>query len=958
MPITPQTFVAKWSNVLLKEITTAQTHFIDLCALIDHPDPITADPDGEFFTFEASTDKAGGAKGRADVWYKGKFIWEYKGAHKDLDKAYQQLLLYRESLGNPPLLITSDTQRVVIHTNFTNSVKEVHEISLDDILQGDGVDKLRRVFTNPESFQPERTQAQATQATADTFVDVVNTLRKWQKQEGNEYDPERLAHFIIRLLFCLFAEDMSLLPQNVFTQLVSSQALNYYQFVDSLRQLFAAMRDGGVYGVTPIPHFNGGLFDDAFVPALPGDIVHELLEAAKQDWSAIDPSIFGALFERVIDESKRAQLGAHYTSKEDILLIVEPVLMQPLLDKWASLKQTVRAQIRAGDLETAHAQLQAFADEIAGIRVLDPACGSGNFLYVALRRLLDLQKAVIAYAGRQGLPDIPLTVSPHQLYGIEINPYAHELAQITVWIGYLQWRFENGFPNIDEPILRPLQNIERKDAILAYDAEGKPVEPTWAEADVIIGNPPFLGGKRLRSELGNSYVEQLFELYRNRILREADLVCYWFEKARREIKNSNTLNRVGLLATNSIRGGANRRVLDKIKETGDLFFAWSDRAWVQDGAAVRVSIVGFDDGREKRKYLNGKSVKTINSDLTNLVDLTIAHKLATNRNLSFMGDTKGGAFDIDDKFAETLLKDSSNSSDLLNSEVVKPWVNASDITKRNRKKWIIDFGLKTEKEASQYKKPFDYILKHVKPMRDKNRRASYREKWWIHMEPRPAMWESISHLPRYIATPAVSKYRIFVWLEQNVVPDHALFIFARDDDYFFGVLHSKLHEMWALRMGTSLEDRPRYTPTTTFETFPFPYPPGAEPSEADSPHVRAIAQAARDLVAMRQAWLHPDGVGVTFSEKLLKKRTLTNLYNALTLYRADYIGKVGLREQWRKAVKNIISLDDIEELHDIHTRLDQTALGAYGWSYHLTDEEILEKLLALNLERSKQDSQR
>jgi type II restriction/modification system DNA methylase subunit YeeA len=211
---------------------------------------------------------------------------------------------------------------------------------------------------------------------------------------------------------------------------------------------------------------------------------------------------------------------------------------------------------------TAHDKLKAFAAEIAAVRVLDPACGSGNFLYVALRRLLDLQKEVIAYAGRKELPDIPLTVSPEQLYGIEINPYAHELAQVTAWIGYLQWRHENGFAEMAEPILQPLNNIRQMDAILAYDEDGRPVEPKWPAADVIIGNPPFLGGQKLLRELGSKYVSDIRLLYRDLVPSGADLVTYWFEKARSKIVDKQT-DRVGLLATQAIRAGSNRQVLEE-----------------------------------------------------------------------------------------------------------------------------------------------------------------------------------------------------------------------------------------------------------------------------------------------------------------------------------------------------------------------------------------------------------
>lgn len=719
---TIQDFIKTWSRVEVNEIAAAQSHFNDICALVGHDTPLKADPEGKYFRFERPAEKTGGARGRADVWYDKKFIWEYKGAHANLEKAYQQLLLYRESLGNPPLLVTSDLQRIIIHTNFTNTVKQVIEIDFDRLESGDGLNLLQRVFYDPESFRPTQTQTQVTQASADNFVKVAEALQKWAKAEERYEDPERLAHFIIRLLFALFAEDMRLLPENVFTELVRHHKGDVKTFSQALKGLFAAMRVGGMFGYYQIPYFDGGLFDDDYVPDLPGGILHFMQASCDQNWAGIDPSIFGTLFERIIDEDKRAQLGQHYTSREDIMLIVEPVLMQPLREEWQSIK--------ASAMPPSHEKLSEFSEKIAKTRVLDPACGSGNFLYVALKQLLDLQKEVITYAGRNGLPVIPLTVGPEQLFGIEINPYAHELAQITVWIGYLQWRFENGFAEINQPILRPLKNIEHKDAILAYNQAGQPVEPEWPETDVIIGNPPFLGDRRMRRELGDGYVTTLRKLYSEKLPPSSDLVCYWFEKARSQIEASTTTT-AGLIATQSIRGGANRKVLERIKNTGDIFWAYSDRDWILDGATVHVSIVGFDDGTRTHHYLDGEAVHVINSNLTGSVDLPLAKPLLENHSLSFIGVQKSGPFDIEEVLAKKLIE-TTNLTNKRNDEVVKVFINASDVTGNFRHKWIIDFGFDTSlDEAKKYLAPFQFVEENVKPIRDVVRRKSHKEKWWL-----------------------------------------------------------------------------------------------------------------------------------------------------------------------------------------------------------------------------------
>jgi len=921
--LSPQEFVAKWSKATLKERSAAQEHFIDLCHLVGHPTPAEADPTGQTFTFEAGASKQRGGQGWADVWKKGCFAWEYKGKHKDLDQAYQQLLQYRESLLNPPLLIVSDMDQIVIHTNFTNTVKQVVRIDLDDLLKPEGLAQLRAVFFEPETFRAPQTTEQVTEEAASEFARLADLLRKY----GAE--PQQAARFLIRLLFCLFAEDIELLPKDLFTRLVKQTQKHPSAFAGQLRQLFQAMTSGGWFGADEIPHFDGRIFDDDSVLELDGDGLDILARVSTLDWSNIEPSIFGTLFERSLDPSKRAQLGAHYTSREDILLIVEPVLMAPLRRRWAEMRQQALDLARRRDeaktkrtRDNRHNELtnllMGFADEIAQVQVLDPACGSGNFLYVALKQLLDLQKEVITLAGDLGVGRFFPGVSPTQLHGIEINAYAHELAQATMWIGYIQWLHENGFGVPGEPILKPIETIVQMDAILAYDEQGKPVEPEWPEADVIIGNPPFLGGGKIRSELGNAYTEELFALYGDRLPNFSDLVCYWFEKARAMIE-AGRLKRAGLLATQAIRGGANRTVLDRIKETGDIFWAQSDRDWILEGAMVHVSMVGFDNGSETDRLLDFRPVKNINQDLTGTVDLTKAQVLKENLNISFQGPSPKAPFDIDSEIAQEMLAAPLNVNARSNSDVVRPVVSAVDLVQRSRNKWTIDFGLMAMEQAAQYELPFEYVREYVLPVR-KTRRDDYRGQWWQYARPRPEMREALKSKSRYIATPRVSKHRIFAWLEPEVLANDGTIVFARVDNYFFGILHSKVHELWARGKGTQLrevESGFRYTPTTTFETFPFPWPPGQELQ--DDPRVQAIAQIARELVEKRERWLNPEGA----TEKELKKRTLTNLYNE--------------RPTW---------------LDMAHRKLDEAALDAYGWPHDLSDEEILARLLALNLERA------
>ncbi|MDP9472227.1 MAG: class I SAM-dependent DNA methyltransferase, partial [Chloroflexota bacterium] len=485
---------------------------------------------------------------------------------------------------------------------------------------------------------------------------------------------------------------MGLLPKGLFTDLVAFAARRPERFPDQIAGLFTAMRDGGVVAFKDVRRFNGGLFTVIDPLPLTAAELTDLATAAGLDWGAVEPAIFGTLFERSLDPAKRAQLGAHYTGRDDIARVVEPVVMTPLRRRWAEVRveadrlktawdAAATPQTRRNRRDAFAALLFTFQEELAAVRILDPACGSGNFLYVALTALKDLEKEVVAYGTASGLPAMLPLVHPQQLHGLEINPVAHELAQVVVWIGYLQWMRSNGFQVTRDPVLEPLETIRLQDALLDRSDPAHPKEAPWTEADFIIGNPPFLGGKRLRAELGDETVDKLFAVYGCRVAREADLVAYFFEKARAEI-DAGRVRRAGLLATNSIRGGANRHVLDRIKESGDIFLAWDDEPWILNGAAVRISIVGFDAGEEQERSLNGLPVTAINANLTAATDITAAKPLRENQGIAFMGDTKGGPFDVPGQLARCWLSLPTNPNGHPNRDVVRPWVNGLDVTRR------------------------------------------------------------------------------------------------------------------------------------------------------------------------------------------------------------------------------------------------------------------------------------
>ena len=946
--MTPNEFISKWHASELKERSAAQEHFIDLCRLLGEPTPAEADPKGDRYCFERGALKDSGGKGWADVWKRHCFAWEYKGKHANLDAAFDQLRQYALALENPPLLIVSDMRRFRIRTNWTNSVSKTYEFGLDDLVDGAVRDKLKWAMSDPERLRPGETRQTVTERAAKTFAQLAQSLR----DQG--HDPSEVAHFVNRLVFCMFAEDVGLLPDSMFTRMLVHAQGRPGEFGTLARDLFRAMSVGGRVGFETVEWFNGGLFEDD--AALPMDKaqIETTLEASALDWSNIDPSILGTLFERGLDPDKRSQLGAHYTDRDKIMRIIDPVIVRPLLAEWKTAKGRIAVSVeRANAVKSraaatrhrrqAEKSLGSFLERLRQFTVLDPACGSGNFLYLALHALHDLEHRVQLEAEALGLQRAFPSVGPANVKGIELNSYAAELARVSVWIGEIQWMRRNGFPGSHEPILDSLETIECRDAIVASDVG----EPEWPYADAIIGNPPFLGGKLLITNLGEDYVATLFDVYENRVPREADLVCYWFVKAGEHL-GGGVAKRVGLVATNSIRGGANARALEKATGGRKIFDAWSDEPWVIDGAAVRVSLVCFSHANDEltsEVRLDGETVDKIYTDLTARrgragVDLTKAHRLSGNARVAFMGDTKGGPFNVPGDLARAWLREPANPNGRLNSDVLKPWMNGMAVTRRAADKWIIDFGwTMVREEAALYEAPFQHAQKYVHPMRQRNRRESYRLNWWRHMEPRQGMWSALDGLSRYIVTPRVAKHRLFAWLDARILPDSQLIVIARDDDTTFGILHSRYHEAWALRKGTSLEDRPRYTPTTTFETFPFPEGLSPDVPASDylaDPRANAIASAARRLVELRARWLHPPEWVEWVEEPVpgypprpvprdkkaaiaLKKRTLTNLYNA--------------RPQW---------------LVDAHARLDAAVAAAYGWPPNITIDVALDELLARN----------
>lgn len=987
-------FLRKWAKSGqasgLGERAGAQSHFLDLCRFLEVPSP--DDPDS--YCFERGLWGIEGGKKFADVWKRGCFAWEYKAPGKNLRAALAQLMQYALPLENPPLLIVSDREVIQIHTHFTGHPSLMHELAHDELRDPRKQALLRSAFLTPNDFRPIQTSSALTADLAGQFAQIADALRRRGEPSF------RAAHFLVQCIFCSFAEDIGALPDHVFRRLViKRQTPTALQ--RGLGELFSRMQTGGDFGVESIPWFNGGLFKAVDVPRLDPPEVEVLERAASSSWQSIDPSILGTLFERGLDPMKRSQMGAHYTDAATIERLIEPTIRRPLLQEWDGIKREISTltserdmlRVRAKGIPSKSAKLAAkyrgvrgaagranrraenllagFFDRLNRFRVLDPACGSGNFLFLALKALKDVEHLVNFEAEELGLQrHIPVT-GPQNVLGIEVNEYAAELARATVWIGELQWRRLHGYGWKEDPILDPLDHIECRDALINADGS----EAAWPAADAVVGNPPFVGDRKMRAELGSAYTEQLRALYTGRVPGGADLVCYWFEKARTAIE-ANRLHRAGLVATNSIRGGANRQVLDRIVATTRIFEAWSDEPWVNNGAAVRVSLVAFGTSQQSIR-LNDIDVQEIRADLTpsdvsGIPDMTTAARIAGNAAACFIGTQKNGQFDVDGAVARAWLQQ-PNPNGQSSADVLRPWCNGMDVTRRPSDTWIIDFDKRSEADSSLFEAPFAHVQAVVRPTRTDLRRDWHRLNWWLHGDPRPAMKRATARIPRQVITPRVSKHRVFAWFSASVLADSAVAVVARADDTTFGILHSRLHELWSLRMCTWMGkgNDPRYTPTSCFETFPFPagltpadtahqrtetldggaVVPAGLPPEVRG-HAEAIARAAQRLVALRDAWLNPPEwcermpevvpLGLAASpypdrivprpghEKDLAKRTLTSLYNQ--------------RPTW---------------LVGAHRALDGAVASAYGWADYtpaMPDQEVLCRLLALNLQRARQQA--
>jgi hypothetical protein len=1010
--MTPTDFIARWQHASGSELANAQSFVRELAELLEQPPPNPAREDtrDNDYVFERRVIFRHGdgktSEGRIDCYKRGHFVLEAKklkqgpqtkGFDDAMLRARAQAEGYARALpaseGRPPFLLTVDVGNVLeIYAEFSRSGATYtpfpdprsHRIKLADLADDAIRARLKAIWTDPLSLDPSRTAARATRQIAEKLAGVAKTL------EGAGHHAERVAGFLTRCLFSMFAEDVGLLPKRAFTDLLEALSQTPEQFVPLVGALWQEM-DTGSFSVVlrhTLPRFNGKLFKAPEVLPLTRDQIDLLREAARADWTQVEPAIFGTLLERALNPAERHSLGAHYTPRPYVERLVLPTVIEPLRQRWGNVQAAALLLANEGKSTAALAEIDAFHHQLCQIRVLDPACGSANFLYVTLEHMKRLEGEVLDFAesigqGQQRLEAEGLTVDPHQFLGLEINPRAAAIAELVLWIGYLQWHFRTrsaGLP--PSPILRDFKNIECRDAVLDYaarelvtDEAGQPVtrwdgittkphpvtgeavpdeaarqplwrytEPrqaSWPAADYLVGNPPFIGASTMRAALGDGYVEALRASWPE-VPESADFVMYWWHVAARKVATGQ-VERFGFITTNSLRQTFNRRVVQGALDQGlRLAFAIPDHPWVDsaNGAAVRIAMtVGsalknspgmlstvaaeHDTGGEGLAVELDTRHGLLHADLRLGANVASAEALRSNSGISNRGFEIGGAgFIVTPEQAAQLDIDAP----------IKEYRNGRDLTNRPRGVKIIDlFGLTAEEVRSRYPATYQWVYERVKPERDQNPMDSVRENWWLHRRLRVDLRASLAGLPRYIATVETAKHRLFQFLDASIAPDNKLICLALDDAYTLGVLSSQVHVAWVLAAGSTLEDRPVYVKTTCFETFPFP---SASPEQQT--RIGDLAEQI-DAHRKRQQTAHPT-------------LTLTGMYNVLAKLRSG--------EPLTAKDKPLHEQGLLSVLHTLHAELDAAVLAAYGWSDIAPgdSEEILTRLVALNAERAREEA--
>jgi hypothetical protein len=1042
-----EAFILRWAASGAAERANFQSFITELCDVlgVDRPEPARADAAGNRYTFEHPVtfrhQDGSTSTGFIDLYRRGAFVMEAKQGSdqqfeaqlalwggrdsqarkgtavrgtKDWTAAMQrargQAERYAKALpidhGWPPFLIIVDVGHCFeLYADFSLTGKSYSQfpdaqgfrIPLDGLRTPEIRERLRLIWTDPLALDPSRRAAEVTRAVSRRLAVIARAL------ESEGHHPELVAGFLMRCLFSMFAEDVGLLPDKCFTKLLETmRGREPKQLVYALETLWTDMDRGTPFSgiaANPLLQFDGGLFRERTALPLAPEHLGLLIEAAKADWRDVEPAIFGTFLEQALDPRERRKLGAEFTPRRWVERLVMPAVIEPLRERWNDAKATALAYGIAGNREAAVRAVNEFHHELCHLRILDPACGSGNFLYVTMEHLKRLEGEVLDLLRNDlGEPEATLelerfTVDPHQFLGLEINPRAATIAEVVLWIGYLQWHFRTrGRVLPAQPVLKDFHNIwrgERGDAILAYDRvelvkdeQGRPVTrwdgdsmrtdlvtgrevpdetkrvelyryinprpAEWPEADFIIGNPPFIGTKRMRDALGDGYVDALAKAYRD-MPRNTDFVMFWWRCAADLVRNGKA-RRFGLITTNSLPQVFNRKVVASAlgaKKPLSIVFAIPDHPWYLGGdmSAVRIAmtvgIAGKRDGQlfrvvdPRRDATRGGDellpplCGLISANLTVGADTDAARSLLANEGVCRQGVKLGApGFIVSSEQARHLASDLGPDE----AQRIYPYLRNKDVTGRSRDSFVIDlYGLSERESANFYPRVYQFLLDHVRSSRQQSRRRSYREKWWIFVEPRPALRRAIGNLHRYIVTPEVAKFRPFVFVNGDVVPDASLYAIASDDAYVLGILSSIPHKTWALHAGGrfGVGNDPRYQNSRCFD--PFPFPPATEAQQ------QVIRDLAEQLDAHRKRVLDAH-----------RDLTLTGLYNVLE--------KLTKGEALSAKERDVHERGLVSVMKHLHERIDDAVFEAYGWPRDLGDEEILARLVALNQERRAEEA--
>lgn len=920
--MTPEAFVDRWKDARGGAERANYAMFLsELCEALDlpRPDPASADTASNDYVFERGVkrrESEGTASTlRIDLYKRGCFILEAKQSRANQRDDGQQSLFKADEAAStaaaqgkwdvlmrnarkqaedyafrlpadhpaPPFIIVCDVGYVFeVYADFSGSGRAYghfpdrkgFRIRLEDLRRPEIVERLKAIWTDPQSLDPSRHAARVTRQIAERLAAVSRRLER-------NHPPEEVAHFLMRCIFTMFAEDADLLPRGQFTALLEECLDSPAAFAPLLRDLWKRM-DEPLYEnrffsgfKTHLRYFNGGLFHDAKAFAMTKEEIGELLAASRHDWRYVEPAIFGTLVEQALDPKERRQLGAHYTPRSYVERLVEVTVMEPLRADWNAAQLKAGDAKERGDVKEAVAAVRAFHHALCSTRVLDPACGTGNFLYVSLELMKRLEGEVLEALVELGETEtIGLEeVDPHQFLGIELNVRAAAIAELVLWIGYLQ-HYRNRSEHPAEPILKAFGNIQQKDAVLTWDGypemqfemrDGQAVQvfpnarrPEWPEAEFIVGNPPFVGGKDLRSRMESGYAEALWKAHPH-MNESADFVMYWWDRAAELLTRKKTpLRRFGLVTTNSISQVFQRRVVERhlnAKVPVSVIFAVSDHPWTKatkDSAAVRIAMTAARAGAhegELREVIAEAGLDTddpslgftsrhgrVNSDLTVGADVTKAGELRANVGLSSPGvKLHGSGFIVSSTEAEHL---GLGSREGLERHLV-PYRNGRDLVGRSRDALVIDFfGLSAEQSRQLFPEAFQHVLATVKPERDTNNRATYRNNWWIFGEPRGDFRPALERLDRYVATVETAKHRIFQFVDGAVLPDNKLICIALAEASNLAVLSSSIHHTWyranSAMIGVFDQDAV-YVKSRCFDPFPFPDPSDATPRHPPRP---------------------------------------------------------------------------------------------------------------------------